>query len=624
MAIRTKRYTNGIILKPSILGDISLSDAVNGLIVYDSQNHKLIVKISGANREIVTLDQNQVLTNKTINTNQNTIQVSASGVSATELDAALEEIKGLIDDTSGAEIEIFNSTITVGTTAPSVTGVLHHKLSDDVDLKKATLQLFGKNDKYTGTMQIDVKKNLTPDDTGMVSVFSPTGKPSINFQVADSDVTFNSDLNNKFPNISIFTRILVQTVGSEKKYLIAGSFNYNSDTSKSHLIRLNIDGSEDTTFTENAVRTGSSPNFNSGINDIIIDSDGKILVAGNFSNYKNSGINCLIKLNADGTFDETDVFNENMVGKFTINVPANIGESCRQIRIQNSNIFYHKYKYISVGVYRDAIIKATSSGILDGSFLPSDFTGLGVIETTSQYVYAGGSFTNYGGSTNLNNAVRLNILDGSIDGNFTAATQNKFNDRVNSINVQSDNKIVFSGQFTNYGTISGLNYIVRLNSDLSVDTAFQSNVLNKFPVISGNFIQSELDSNNKILIFGKFSHSTVIANLMRLNSDGSEDKAFNYFTSTINEVGNFINNIALDANYILYPITPTGLVANLKRITNYPERYNEYALSSSSKDEGKIPTFQLNEGEFVRLDISSIPPNYVGTIQVVLTGVKRI
>jgi hypothetical protein len=322
------------------------------------------------------------------------------------------------------------------------------------------------------------------------------------------------------------------------------------------------------------------------------------------------------------------VFNENMVGKFTIDVPANIGENCRQIKIQNGNIFYNKTKYISAGVYKSAIIKVTSSGVLDGTFLPADFTQLGFFETTSQYIYAGGSFTDYGGSPNLNNAVRLNILTGSIDGDFTAATQNKFNAGVASISIQPDNKILISGSFTNYGTTpTGLNYIVRLNPDLSIDTGFRDNVLNKFVSSpTGVSIASKLDANNKILVYGYFTHSTVIADLMRLNSDGSEDKAFNYFTSTINDLSKYVSNITFDGDYLLYTSSGIGMnfVFDLKRITNYPERYNEYAISSSSKDEGKIPTFQLNEGEFVRLDISSIPPNYVGTIQVVLTGVKRI
>jgi uncharacterized delta-60 repeat protein len=88
---------------------------------------------------------------------------------------------------------------------------------------------------------------------------------------------------------------------SDGKIIVAGS-SFNGSNSDFSLIRLNADGSLDTSFNGTGkaiIPVGTSSD--SG-NSVIIQSDGKIVVAGTSSNGSNNDFS-LIRLNADGSLD---------------------------------------------------------------------------------------------------------------------------------------------------------------------------------------------------------------------------------------------------------------------------------------------------------------------------------
>jgi len=76
-------------------------------------------------------------------------------------------------------LEIFNVTITKGSNATSVLGVLHFKASEDLQISYFRAQIFEKGATASGSLTVDVKKNTSPDSVGMTSVFSVL--PSFNF-----------------------------------------------------------------------------------------------------------------------------------------------------------------------------------------------------------------------------------------------------------------------------------------------------------------------------------------------------------------------------------------------------------------------------------------------------------
>ena len=123
-------------------------------------------------------------------------------------------------------------------------------------------------------------------------------------------------------------------------------------------------------------------------------------------------------------------------------------------------------------------------------------------------ILAGGRFTTYNG-VSTNYIIRLNS-DGSRDTSFNTAYIYQW---VNLILLQSDGKILFGG-------LSGR--IERLNSDGSQDTSFESAYIND--TVYSIVIQSD----GKILVGGNFtSYNGVTSNrIIRLNTDGSRDTTF--------------------------------------------------------------------------------------------------
>jgi uncharacterized delta-60 repeat protein len=99
----------------------------------------------------------------------------------------------------------------------------------------------------------------------------------------------------------------------DNKILIAGAFTSYNGTSRNRLARLNTDGSLDSTFN---VGTGTD----SAINTIALQQNGKILIGGFFANYNGASANRLARINPDGSLDNT------FVSGFTNNPIYNVRE----------------------------------------------------------------------------------------------------------------------------------------------------------------------------------------------------------------------------------------------------------------------------------------------------------
>jgi uncharacterized delta-60 repeat protein len=85
---------------------------------------------------------------------------------------------------------------------------------------------------------------------------------------------------------------------SDGKLIIAGGFASYNGTTVNNMARLNTDGTVDTSFS-----VGSGNNFS--IFDIDIQADGKIFVAGSFTLFDGTSVNRLVRLNTDGSVDNS-------------------------------------------------------------------------------------------------------------------------------------------------------------------------------------------------------------------------------------------------------------------------------------------------------------------------------
>jgi uncharacterized delta-60 repeat protein len=301
---------------------------------------------------------------------------------------------------------------------------------------------------------------------------------------------------------SYYPEILDIAVQSDGKIIIVGMrIDTYRGTSIGYIARINTDGSLDTDFHANAgtgftIRTAS----------VAIQSDGKILIGGDFDSYNGTTIKKIARLNSNGTLDNT----------FTSPSKIYSWMWVRDISIQSDN------KIIIGGDYLERL---NSDGSLDTSFNPGakGFNGYISIVTTQDdgKILVGGGFTSYN-DTAVNYIARLNV-DGSLDETFNFGGLG-FDDCVNTIALQSDGKILVGGWFTSYNGTTA-NNIVRLNSDGSLDTTFNSGGLG-----FDNYINTiALQSDGKILVGGDFSsyNGNLANNIARLNSDGSIDASFN-------------------------------------------------------------------------------------------------
>jgi uncharacterized delta-60 repeat protein len=341
--------------------------------------------------------------------------------------------------------------------------------------------------------------------------------------------------------LGTITSIQIQSDG---KILVGGSFSSYSGVTRNRIIRLNTDGSVDTSF---VVGTG----FNTTVETIQLQPDGKILVCGFFTSYSGVSRNKIIRLNTDGSIDTSFVIGDGFNG--IVNT----------IEIQpDGKILVGGTFSLYSGVSRNEIIRLNTDGSIDTSFVIGggfSSTVLGVISKVSDIqlqpdgkILVGGEFTNYSGVT-YNRIIRLDT-DGSIDVSFVIGTG--FNNQVNTIQLQPDNKILVGGNFTNYNEYSS-GGICLINLNIVTPTIYSTDFrcytpisyvvplfdyTFKFGTGFNNYVSViELQSDGKILVGGDFSgYSGVTRNrIIRLNTDGSIDESFiigTGFDSTVRSI----------------------------------------------------------------------------------------
>lgn len=324
----------------------------------------------------------------------------------------------------------------------------------------------------------------------------------------------NGSLNTLFSMGSGFDWVVNDiAVQSDGKLIIGGQFNYYSGVSKNYFVRLNDNGSIDTTFN---IGTG----FDNYTDDIVIQPDGKILVSGQFQEYNGTVQKYITRLNSDGSVDSSFIPTEEFFS------------SIYSIEIQSDG------KIIACGDIVNSIIRLNSNGSTDTSFNVGVGFNNRIDETIIQSdgkIILGGYFTTFTG-VSANRIIRLNT-DGSRDTSFNIGTG--FNGPVVSLSKQTDGKIIVGGYFTTYSGAS-TNYIIRLNTDGSKDTSF--NIGTGF----NNYVETtSIQSDGKIIVGGSFtSYSGVSTNyIVRLNSDGSLDTSFNVGTGFNSSLIKIVNTI---------------------------------------------------------------------------------
>lgn len=309
-------------------------------------------------------------------------------------------------------------------------------------------------------------------------------------------------------------------VQSDGKILVAGAGAFNSFKGmgalySQRLHRLNKDGSLDSDF---SINIGSG--FDVSPNTIAIQSDGKILVGGNFTTLNGTSVSKLVRLNSDGTLD----------GSFTSNT-LNFSVSSIFLYSDNSILIGGAFTTIN-GTSVGRIAKLSANGVFDSTFNSSLGAGANntvlVIKVQSDgKILVGGEFTTMAGFS-INAIARLNS-SGTLDTAFRTAmgTGPTSSPIVRDILIQSDGKIIIVGQMTAWAFTAGLGHIARLLSTGARDTTFSTTIGTAANADLNKILQ---DSSGNILLLGNGLTSfngTTVRGAVRLSPALSLDSSFN-------------------------------------------------------------------------------------------------
>ncbi len=343
---------------------------------------------------------------------------------------------------------------------------------------------------------------------GQFSSYNGTGRNNIARLNGDGTLDTGFD-----PGTGTDGAIKTCSFQSDGKIIIGGEFTTYNGEGRNNIARLNADGTLDVGFnpgtgTDGDVKTSS------------LQSDGKIVIGGQFANYNGTGRNNMARLNADGTLD----------AGFSQGTGPNDIVYTAVVQIDGTIIIGGNFSTYN-GTSRSKICRINPNGTVDGTFSPGVGPSATVTSTATQgdgKIIIVGNFSAVG-ATPRNRIARLNI-GGSLDASFNpGAGANK---EIETSSLQSDGKIIIGGNFSEFdGT--PLNHIGRIDSNGAADFLF-----NPSTGANSSVLTTAIQNDGKVIIGGFFTgyNGKLKDHIARLNPDGTLDNGFDAGNGLISAV----------------------------------------------------------------------------------------
>ncbi len=306
------------------------------------------------------------------------------------------------------------------------------------------------------------------------------------------------------------------------KIIAGGYFTQYNGYSWSRIVRLNADGTYDSTF---ALMGG----FNGNVNELAVQPDGKVLAAGGFTNFNGTTINRIARIDTTGTRDLT----------FKVGTGADL--SLNTVFLNSDGKIYIGGTFTVVDSFaRVRLARLNANGTVDQSInVDSKFnSNVNTIDfQSSGKAIAGGLFVKYN-QYSVGRIARLDVR-GNVDATFNPGGTG-CNNQVRCLLVQSDDKVLVGGDFTKYNTTT-VNRICRLNADGTLDNSFTTGT-----GPNGTVYAMALQPDGKIVLTGSFTtfNGTPAVRIVRLNTNGTIDNTFNAGTG----LNNYGNDLAIQAD----------------------------------------------------------------------------
>lgn len=367
----------------------------------------------------------------------------------------------------------------------------------------------------------------------------------------DTSFTTGSGSSSNITNVKVL---------SNEKILIGGNFITFNGVMANRITCLMADGRIDEDFN---IGTG----FNDDVNAIEVQSDGKIILGGKFTNYNGDRANRIIRINQDATIDESFLpgagFSDDAVQVIKIDALGNImiggsftglynGTKVNRVCFLNSTgilktdfdlgsgpgsasvlclAIDNKGAWFVGGSFsvfdslnQGRLAKINADGEQDTSYLSAgigfDNSVLKLLSLTNKKTMVFGNFTKYNGIKSPKIAQVLE--DGSLDDTFNSGKSGA-NNTIKSAILQLDGKIIFGGNFTKYNDVVS-NRIIRILSNGEIDNTF----------VIGSGFNSQIyaiviQADEKIIVGGNFTsyNGLPAGKIIRLLKNGSRDPSFN-------------------------------------------------------------------------------------------------
>lgn len=330
---------------------------------------------------------------------------------------------------------------------------------------------------------------------------------------------------------------------ADGRVLVGGNFPVFDGDTVNNLVRLMPDGTRDLTFD---LGTG----FDGLVRSLALQSDGKIIAAGDFDTLNGALHSGIVRLLADGAVDPTFITGTGFQWGGIQNVS--------HVFVQpDGKIFCTGGFYTYNGINSGSFARLNSNGTLDASFVPQAIGGLPfytVMQSNGRYV-TGGWFVQYGG-VSVGRIMRL-LSGGQLDMSYQTGTG--FDSDVHRLVIQPDGKVIAGGRFT---TFDGVEYLdlVRLQTNGMADPTFSHGGLGGHYDIVGDAEVSELllEPLGGFYAVGQFLHASGrTANCAaHLFADGTPDPLFNPGYGVLG----FLHDVA---------VQPDGKVLGVGRVHGY-------------------------------------------------------
>lgn len=396
---------------------------------------------------------------------------------------------------------------------------------------------------------------------------------------------------NPSPGADNFVHALaLQTDG---KILVGGDFTTVDGIARNRIARLNINGRIDTTFDPGL-------GANDTVYSILVQPDQRILIAGRFTTIDITNRNNIARLNIDGRIDTS--FNPGAGADNPIYAMGLLADGKIVIGGAFASFRGAPTPYLALLNPNGTLATGFNTGTGPNGAVRS------IAVQSDGKIVIGGDFTEYNGISRRYVA-RINP-NGTLDETFNPGLGPDAS--VRAIAIQPDGKILIGGLFRNVNG-TNRNYLARLNPDGSLDTNFMTGA-----GANGVVFGISLQSNGKIVVVGDFTRFNNVSRsrITRLNPDGTTDPTINFGTGANNYIAAVVNQtddqIVIGGGFTMFNGIPRNYLARLIGNENVGPGSFEYLSAFFTVDENAtnaVITVRRNGGTTgaATVDYATIP-----------------